>query len=156
MIKFQPPVLFDANIILNFKGQLDNLFGYFENILIHDKVYSEVLSASVKKELDEISERMNIKYVADFKCIDDDSKALFKKCDQELRETFDIDNNNDLGEYKTLMYAKFNRVCFLSRIDKNTIDFERRRCVKDYSLNDYDCKCQRKEFKKKIRNMERK
>lgn len=96
---------------------MDKLFVHFENILIHERVYSEVLNQSVKRELDTISEKMDIEYVTDFKCADDESKALFKKCDKKLRETFDIDNNHDLGEYKTLMYAKFNRVCLISTQD---------------------------------------
>lgn len=117
MCKFGTPVLFDANIIIDFKGQLDKLFSHFENILIHEKVYSEVLNQSIKRELDTISEKMKIEYVTDFKCTDEESKVLFKKCDEELREIFDIDNNNDLGEYKTLMYAKFNSICLISTQD---------------------------------------
>jgi len=281
MNKFSTPVLFDANIIINFKSQLDKLFCYFENILIHEAVYSEVLDQSVKIELDTISKKMNIEYVTDFECTDNESKALFIKCDEELRETFDIENNHDFGEYKSLMYAKFNKVsfistqdttiwrliidsenfkgmqcitvqhlayylylndynnkqqtkrfyenysreehafkyfvkymeqcgneipkyvefeyerilnfkelildynkyynetsytseeiesdisriastdnntclsCLLSRMDKNIIDFTRRRCVCDYVLNDDNCLYHRKEFKKKIRNIER-
>lgn len=279
MNKFETPVLFDANILIDFKGQLDKLFIYFGNILIHEKVYHEVLDRSIKEELDAISKEISIKYVTDINYSDDDSKALFKKCDEELKETFDIDNNRDLGEYKTLLYAKFNKVCLIStqdttvwrllldsenfrgmqcmtvqdlayylylnsnnksaakrfykhysrvehafiyfkkymeqcnneipkyvefeydricnfkelvaeyfkcyegsynlqqiedeisrfasndndtclsclisRVDKNAIDFNRRRCLCNYTLNDENCKYNRKEFKMKIRNMER-
>lgn len=117
MSKFQSPVLFDANIIMDFKGQLEKLFSHFENILIHEKVYSEVLDQSVKNELDMLTEKMGIKYVTDPQYTDEASISLYKKCDEELRATFDIENNHDMGEYKTLLYAKFNVVCLISTQD---------------------------------------
>ena len=46
--KIESPVLFDANILINFKGQLKFLFSLFDNILVHKQVIDEVLEKSIK------------------------------------------------------------------------------------------------------------
>lgn len=116
MITIKDPVLFDANILINFKGQLEFLFRFFENIIIHRKVYEEVVGQPLKKELDKISEK-SITIVEDNFPKDDIGRRLFDVCDKELKDSFNINDLKDLGEYKTLLFAKFNNVCILSSQD---------------------------------------
>jgi hypothetical protein len=114
MMKISTPVLLDANILIRFKGQLGFLFGFFDNIVIHKQVYNEVVGQALNKELDTYT---NIKYVEDYKPADSIEKLLFDECDKELKQSFNIANMDDLGEYKTLLYAKFNNVKILSSQD---------------------------------------
>lgn len=115
--KISIPVLFDTNILINFKGQLKYIFQFFDNILIHKKVYEEVLEKSIRDELDSLKNIYKIAFVEDDIPEDDDGKQLFHECDKELRNSFNIENLKDIGEYKTLLYAKFNKVCILSSQD---------------------------------------
>ncbi len=111
------PVLFDANILINFKGQLSFLFSFFENIIIHKKVFNEVVGQALKNELISVSDSSNVVYVEDNLPTDDVGKKLLEECDKELKDSFNIDDLKDLGEYKTLLYAKFNNVFILSSQD---------------------------------------
>lgn len=117
MRKINSPVLFDANILMNFKGQLKFLFGFFENIIIHEQVFNEVVGQALKDELISVSDVSNIVYVEDKFPTDDVGKKLFEECDKELKDSFNIEDLKDLGEYKTLLYAKFNNVFILSSQD---------------------------------------
>ncbi|HCS11114.1 MAG TPA: hypothetical protein DIV40_06635, partial [Clostridiales bacterium] len=65
MITINDPVLFDANILINFKGQLKFLFQFFENIIIHRQVYEEVIGQPLKDEMESISDKSKIKIVED-------------------------------------------------------------------------------------------
>lgn len=117
MRKISDPVLFDANILMNFKGQLKFLFSFFENIIIHQKVVDEVIGPALKDELTSVSNISNIMYVEDNFPTDEIGKKLLKECDKELKDSFNINDQKDLGEYKTLLYAKFNNVYILSSQD---------------------------------------
>ena len=55
-----------------------------------------------------VSDVSNIVYVEDKFPTDDVGKKLFEECDKELKDSFNIEDLKDLGEYKTLLYAKFN------------------------------------------------
>ena len=117
MRRINSPVLFDANILINFKGQLKFLFSFFENIIIHKKVFNEVVQHALKNELISVSNDFNIIYVEDNFPTDEVGEKLLEECDKELRESFNINELKDLGEYKTLLYAKFNNVFILSSQD---------------------------------------
>lgn len=113
--------MLDANILLNFKGNLKFLFNLFEQVLIHEKVIKEVLDDSVKNEVYNNIENVNI--VNDIELKDDESIKLFNKCDEELKTVFNINSNKDLGEYKTLLYAKFNKIILFSSQDTTVWKF---------------------------------
>ncbi|MGB4438097.1 MAG: hypothetical protein WBJ13_02495 [Sedimentibacter sp.] len=117
MTKISNPVLFDANILINFKGQLKFLFSFFDIIYIHKKVYEEVIGQVIKDELNAAASISNIIYVEDNFPSDEISNKLFQQCDKELRDSFNIADLKDLGEYKTLLYAKFNNIFVLSSQD---------------------------------------
>jgi hypothetical protein len=117
MITINDPVLFDANILINFKGQLKFLFQFFENIIIHRQVYEEVIGQPLKDEMESISDKSKIKIVEDNFPTDYAGKSLLEECKKELKDSFNIDDLKDLGEYKTLLFAKFNNVCILSSQD---------------------------------------
>jgi len=134
--KIESPVLFDANILINFKGQLKFLFSLFDNILVHKQVIDEVLEKSIKIELDLLmEENKSITIVEDISIGDEVEQALYIKCDQELKNTFNIKDSKDLGEYKTLLYAKFGDVRLLSSQDTTVWKFV---TVSSY-FNDIDC-----------------
>lgn len=135
MKKIKSPVIFDANILMNFKGQLKFIFGFFENILIHKKVLEEVLGESIKEEIDSIKEEENIIIVTDKTLNNELERILFQKCDKELKDTFNIKDSKDLGEYKTLLYAKFNGIKLLSSQDTTVWRFMR----ESIFFNDIEC-----------------
>ena len=136
MKRIKSPVLFDANILMNFKGQLKFLFNFFEDILIHKKVLEEVLGKSIKEEIESIKEEQgNIKFVDDKTSYDKVESVLFQKCDRELKDIFNIEDSKDLGEYKTLLYAKFNGIRLLSSQDTTVWRFMR----ESIFFNDIDC-----------------
>lgn len=116
-VKISDPVLFDANILMNFKGNLKVLFSFFDDIIIHKEVRDEVVEEALKNELDSLSGLFNIKYVVDNIPTDPIGTTLFNQCDEELKNSFNISVLQDLGEYKTLLYAKFNNVAVLSSQD---------------------------------------
>lgn len=122
-MKINAPVLFDANILIDFKGKLQFLFGFFENVIIHETVKSEVIDETLKNELERLSADFKITYVKDQFPDDQIGKILFEECDKELKEAFDIENKEDLGEYKTLLYAKFNNVKIISSQDTTVWTF---------------------------------
>ena len=136
MKKIESPVLFDANILINFKGQLKFLFSFFKNILVHKKVIEEVLEESIINELNIIMEENNtINIVEDIITDNESAQLLYKICTQELKNTFNIKDAKDLGEYKTLLYAKFNEVKLLSSQDTTVWRF-----VTDSTyFNDIEC-----------------
>ncbi len=136
MKKIESPVLFDANILINFKGQLKFLFSFFKNILVHKKVIEEVLEESIINELNIIMEENNtINIVEDIITDNESAQLLYKICNQELKNTFNIKDAKDLGEYKTLLYAKFNEVKLLSSQDTTVWRF-----VTDSTyFNDIEC-----------------
>jgi hypothetical protein len=117
MRRISSPVLFDANILMNFKGQLKFLFSFFDNIIIHKKVFDEVVGQVLKNELISVSDVSNIIYVEDNFPTDEVGRKLLEECDKELKDSFNIDDLKDMGEYKTLLYAKFNNVFILSSQD---------------------------------------
>lgn len=136
MKKVKSPVLFDANILMNFKIQLGFLCGFFENIMIHRKVLEEVLEDSLKDEINLIIKEQGNIIVVDDKVLEDEiEKALFKKCDMELRSIFNISDLKDFGEYKTLLYAKFNGVKLLSSQDTTVWRF----LTESTYFNDIEC-----------------
>lgn len=134
MKKIKSPVLFDANILMNFKGQLKFIFGFFENVLIHKKVLEEVLGESIKEEIESIKEE-NIIIVTDKTLNNEVERILFQKCDKELKDTFNIKDSKDLGEYKTLLYAKFSEIKLLSSQDTTVWRFMR----ESIFFNDIEC-----------------
>lgn len=121
---------------MNFKGQLGFIFSFFENILIHKKVLEEILEDSIKGEIDLIQkEQANIMVVDDKILYEEVEKIFFEKCDKELKNTFNIGDLKDLGEYKTLLYAKFNNVKLLSSQDTTVWRF-----ITDSTyFNDIEC-----------------
>jgi len=136
MKKIKSPVLFDANILMNFKGQLKFICGFFENILVHKKVLEEILEDYIREEINEVMEEQgNVTVVEDTILKDEIEKTLFKECDKELRNIFNIDDLRDLGEYKTLLYAKFNGVSLLSSQDTTIWRFIR----KSTYFNEIEC-----------------
>lgn len=136
MRKIKSPVLFDANILINFKGQLKFLFSLFENILVHKQVIEEVLEESIKNEFSlMMKENSAISIVEDIIIEDDIEQLLYKQCDQELKNTFNIKDSKDLGEYKTLLFAKFNEVKLLSSQDTTVWRF----VTASSYFNDIDC-----------------
>ena len=116
-MRINAPVLFDANILINFKNNLRVLFSFFDKILIHRKVYEEVIDQALITELDSLVSCYNIQYVEDNIPTDPVSMTLFEQCDAELRNSFNISDLQDLGECKTLLYAKFNNIAILSSQD---------------------------------------
>ena len=136
MKKIESPVLFDANIFINFKGQIKFLFSLFENILVHKQVIGEVLEESIKNELDLVmKENKSITIVEDIDIDNEVEQLLYEKCNQELKSTFNIKDSKDLGEYKTLLYAKFNEVRLLSSQDTTVWRF----VTGSSYFNDIDC-----------------
>lgn len=136
MKKIESPVLFDANIFINFKGQLKFLFSLFENVLVHKQVIDEVLEESIKNELDLLKKENNsITIVEDMIIEDKIEELLYKECDQELKNVFNIKDSKDLGEYKTLLFAKFNEVKLLSSQDTTVWRF----VTSSSYFNDIDC-----------------
>ncbi len=136
MKKIESPVLFDANIFINFKGQLKFLFSLFGNILVHKQVIEEVLEESIKNELDLVmKENKSITIVEDIGIDNEVEQFLHEKCDQELKSIFNIKDSKDLGEYKTLLYAKFNEVRLLSSQDTTVWRF----VTASSYFNDIDC-----------------
>ncbi|QNU67173.1 hypothetical protein EHE19_001045 [Ruminiclostridium herbifermentans] len=123
MMKIETPVLFDANILINFKGQLKFLFGFFTEVLIHKQVYEEAVGQALKDEIHSLKNSISIKFVDDRFPTDDIGRTLVKECDKELRMSFNIDKCEDLGEYKTLLYAKFNNVSILTSQDTTVWSF---------------------------------
>lgn len=79
MRRISEPVLFDANILINFEKQLNFLFRFFENIIIHKKVYDEVIGQALKDELMSVSDVLNITYVEDNFPTDEIGKKLFEE-----------------------------------------------------------------------------
>ena len=59
MKKIESPVLLDANIFINFKGQLKFLFSLFDKVLVHKQVIEEILEESIINELDLVMEEKN-------------------------------------------------------------------------------------------------
>ena len=116
-MRINAPVLFDANILINFKSNLRILFSYFDKILIHQKVYEEIIDKELITELDSLVSCYDIQYVDDNIPTDPISMILFEQCDAELKNSFNISDGQDLGEYKTLLYAKFNNIAILSSQD---------------------------------------
>lgn len=134
--KIESPVLFDANIFINFKGQLKFLFSLFENVLVHKQVIEEVLETSIKNELDLLMRENNsITIVEDMIIEDKIEQLLYEECDKELKNVFNIRDYKDLGEYKTLLYAKFNEVKLLSSQDTTVWRF----VTSSSYFNDIDC-----------------
>lgn len=123
MVKISTPVLFDANILINFKGQLKFLFGFFTEVLIHRQVYDEVVGQALKSEIHALEGMVNLKYVDDKFPTDRVGNVLLKECDKELKASFNIYKSEDLGEYKTLLFAKFNNVSILSSQDTTVWSF---------------------------------
>ena len=123
MMRIDKPVLFDANILINFKGQLKFLFGFFREVLVHRQVKDEVMGQAIKNEIEHLEETVNIKYVDDRFPTDEVGSLLFGECDKELKASFNIDKSDDLGEYKTLLFAKFNNVTILSSQDTTVWSF---------------------------------
>ncbi|QXM05726.1 hypothetical protein [Crassaminicella indica] len=136
MNRIKSPVLFDANILMNFKGQLEFLFSLFDNVLIHKQVMEEVLDETIKNEIDLIiKENEGVKIVEDSIIEGDVEKRLFEECDKELKNIFNIKDSKDLGEYKTLLYAKFNGIKLLSSQDTTVWRF----VTESIYFNDIDC-----------------
>lgn len=136
MKRIKSPVLFDANIFMNFKGQLEFLFSLFDNVLIHKQVMEEVLEETIKNEIDLIiKDNEAVKIVEDSIIKGDVEKRLFEECDKELKDTFNIKDSKDLGEYKTLLYAKFNGIKLLSSQDTTVWRF----VTESTYFNDVDC-----------------
>jgi hypothetical protein len=123
MMRIDKPVLFDANILINFKGQMRFLFGFFSEILIHSQVKNEVMGQAIRNEIEALEGTFNIKYVEDSFPTDNVSSILFGECDKELKASFNIDKSDDLGEYKTLLFAKFNNITILSSQDTTVWSF---------------------------------
>ncbi|MBN2852719.1 MAG: hypothetical protein JXQ23_08290 [Clostridia bacterium] len=123
-MKIESPVLFDASVIIGFKGQLKTILGFFNDVLIHETVFNEILDGSLKDELKVLLESSeNIGLVYDINITDDITKAFQKTCDKELRNTFNIDCKRDLGEYKSLLYAKLNDVLLFATQDTTVWSF---------------------------------
>lgn len=130
------PVLFDANIFMNFKGQLGFLLSLFDNVLIHKQVMEEVLEETIKNEIDLIIKQNDTVKIVDNDIIEGDiQKWLFEECDKELKDTFNIKDSKDLGEYKTLLYAKFNGIKLLSSQDTTVWRF----VTESTYFKDIDC-----------------
>lgn len=120
MEKFSSKVMIDANIILKFKDNLELLFRNFDSINIHEEVFkNELLSETLKNNITRLSESLgNIIIVKDnYENLDEHEKLLFNECDKELKLSFDIENNKDRGEYKTLLYSKFNKISLFASQD---------------------------------------
>lgn len=122
-MKISAPVLFDANILMNFKGNLDFLFSFFENAMIHETVKNEVIDQSLNEELNRLSMNVNITFVSDHFPTDKVGKLLFEECYKELKDSFHIEDRRDLGECKTLLFAKFNNVSLISSQDTTVWTF---------------------------------
>jgi hypothetical protein len=140
MMKIDSPVLFDANILINFEKQLAVLFQFFDKILIHKQVYGEIITPTLKKRIDDLKQLFNIEFVSDFIPTDPIALKLFSECDKELKESFNISDLKDLGEYKTLLYAKFTNVDMLSSQDTTVwrflTDSKYFRGIKCFTLQD--------------------
>jgi hypothetical protein len=116
--KNNSPVMFDANILLGFKGQMKYLFSFFEKIIIHKTVYDEVISDDIKDEINSLtSEGRNIQIVSKYKPQDVIDEEYHKLLSTELEKSFNIHDKRDLGEYESLIYAKFNKVYLFSTQD---------------------------------------
>ncbi|HCW05112.1 MAG TPA: hypothetical protein DGK91_11650 [Clostridium sp.] len=94
------------------------------------------LEESIINELNIIMEENNtINIVEDIITDNESAQLLYKICNQELKNTFNIKDAKDLGEYKTLLYAKFNEVKLLSSQDTTVWRF-----VTDSTyFNDIEC-----------------
>jgi hypothetical protein len=87
MRRIDKPVLFDANIMINFKGQLKFLFRFFSEILIHKQVKDEVMGQAIKNEIESLEKIVNIKYVDDSFPTDEAGSILYKECDKEIMKS---------------------------------------------------------------------
>lgn len=141
MVKINTPVLFDANILINFKGQLKFLFRFFTEVLIHRQVNDEVVGQVLKSEIQALKRTVSIKYVDDKFPTDTVGSILLRECDKELKASFNIDKSEDLGEYKTLLFAKFNNVGILSSQDTTVWSFVTKskhfRSIKCITIQDF-------------------
>ncbi len=139
-MRIDSPVLFDANILINFETQLPILFAFFSKILIHKQVYGEIITPPLKRKIDDLKLLFNIDFVSDNNPTDPIELKLFSECDKELKESFNISDSKDLGEYKTLLYAKFNNVDMLSSQDTTVwrfiTDSKHFRGIKCFTLQD--------------------
>ena len=82
-----------------------------------------------------MEENNTINIVEDIITDNESAHLLYKICNQELKNTFNIKDAKDLGEYKTLLYAKFNEVKLLSSQDTTVWRF-----VTDSTyFNDIEC-----------------
>lgn len=128
-MKFSGKVLIDANVIFKFSNNLELLFGQFDEVYIHEQVLdSEIFSEKIHREISRLKETLgNITIVVDnYDDFDSDSKKLFAECDKELKNSFNIEDNDDLGEYKTLLYSKFNNIPLFASQDTTVWVFLKR------------------------------
>lgn len=117
-MKIESPVLFDANILINLEEVLEDVFDYFETILIHKVVYEEVLSEAIRRTITTYqNEKGNIEFVGDIVPKDEIEHKLLTKWEEELQRSFNIRDHRDLGEYKTLLYANYHGITLFSTQD---------------------------------------
>lgn len=91
---------------------------------------------SIKDEVKSIDEGQGKIVIVDDMTLNGEIESkLFEKCDQELKNTFNIEDSKDLGEYKTLLYAKFSKVKLLSSQDTTVWRF----VTESLYFNDIDC-----------------
>jgi hypothetical protein len=120
MSSFQSPTILDTNIILSFEGNLELLCQYFQQLYIHEYLLKEILTDKVKDELEKVNNKYkNIKYVNDsyINNLTDIDKKIYQAANKELGKTFNLAKNKDIGECKTLLYAKFNNIKIISSQD---------------------------------------
>ena len=123
MNNISSPVLFDANILIYSceNNIIDEWLMYFENPMIHREVWDELKRPKVKQKIQTFINNGKIIIVDDhyFDAVmaDEVSKALFRSCERELKARFNVEHGSDRGEFKTLLFAKFNNVCIVSTQD---------------------------------------
>ncbi len=138
-MKIDSLVLFDANILFMFEGNLEIVCQFFSNILIYQQVYEEVVGQAVKDELDLINNKFhNITYVSD------DYKDFYE---DELVSSI---------EGKVVLVAAHNENsclnCLYSRIDLSAIDYNNRICKNGLKYGTEECGRIKEEFSCRIRN----
>ena len=119
--KLSSPVLFDS-VILIFACKnniINEWISYFDNPLIHEEVFGELIDDKTKSLIVDLIKQEKIKVVEEpvYEKLYSSETAIYESCKYELRDRLDIRNNNDLGEYKTLIYSKLYNIPIISTQD---------------------------------------
>lgn len=121
IIQLSSPVLFDSVILITScrNNIINDWIHYFETPLIHTEVYHELIDSNTKNTINALIDSGRIQIVEEpaYEELDSSEQAIYDSCRSELKDRFDVRNNKDLGEYKTLIYSKLYNIPIISTQD---------------------------------------